>query len=43
MNVQSESSEIIGGFKPLDVKKYIQPIYDQFSELFTEIFPDPVY
>ena len=38
MSVQSDSSELVGGFKPVDLRHIVLPIYQLFIDLFTASF-----
>lgn len=38
MNQQSDSADLLGGFKPVDLKFVIGPIRKEFEELFSEYF-----
>jgi midasin len=39
MSVQSDSSELVGGFKPVEVRGLAMPIYTSFVSLFRTTFP----
>ncbi|TPX46650.1 hypothetical protein SeMB42_g02317 [Synchytrium endobioticum] len=36
---QSDSTDLLGGFKPVDSHQIIQPLYERFQELFSRTFP----
>lgn len=38
MNQQSDSSDLLGGFKPVDLKTVVAPIRQEFEHLFTKTF-----
>ncbi|XP_071957015.1 midasin-like [Antedon mediterranea] len=38
MNQQSDSADLLGGYKPLDIKQLITPIRQQFEENFVKMF-----
>ncbi|XP_053396218.1 midasin-like isoform X2 [Mercenaria mercenaria] len=38
MNQQSDSADLLGGFKPVDVKHIIKPFYEDFELLFCKSF-----
>ncbi|BET00740.1 ATPase family associated with various cellular activities (AAA) [Nesidiocoris tenuis] len=38
MNQQSDSSDLLGGFKPVDVRQTIQPLREEFESLFRSLF-----
>lgn len=38
MNQQSDSADLLGGFKPVEVKRIVGPIKREFEELFQEFF-----
>ncbi|XP_047493219.1 LOW QUALITY PROTEIN: midasin-like [Penaeus chinensis] len=38
MNQQSDSSDLLGGFKPVDLKTVVTPIRQEFEHLFTKTF-----
>ncbi|XP_030747857.1 midasin-like isoform X2 [Sitophilus oryzae] len=46
MNQQSDSADLLGGFKPVDLKLIITPIKNEFYELFSDFFkiePNKLY
>ncbi|XP_076077814.1 midasin-like isoform X3 [Mytilus galloprovincialis] len=38
MNQQSDSSDLLGGFKPVDIKHVVKPFHEDFEILFCETF-----
>nr|CCA19393.1 hypothetical protein CaO19.12161 [Albugo laibachii Nc14] len=38
LNIQSESSDLIGGYKPVELALIVRPLYLQFVDLFTSTF-----
>ncbi|GAB1601935.1 midasin-like [Argonauta hians] len=38
MNQQSDSTDLLGGFKPVDLKMVVKPFKDSFEELFCKTF-----
>ena len=38
MNQNTDSSDLLGGFKPVDLKYLLKPIYEQFLSVFLELF-----
>ena len=38
MNQNTDSSDLLGGFKPVDLKYLLKPIYEQFLQVFLELF-----
>ena len=38
MNQNTDSSYLLGGFKPVDLKYLLKPIYEQFLSVFLELF-----
>ncbi|TKA79762.1 hypothetical protein B0A49_02655, partial [Cryomyces minteri] len=39
LSQQSESSDLLGGFKPVNVRSLVIPMKDEFDELFHSVFP----
>uniref|UniRef100_A0A8D8Q4I7 Midasin n=1 Tax=Cacopsylla melanoneura TaxID=428564 RepID=A0A8D8Q4I7_9HEMI len=39
MNQQSDSTDLLGGFKPIDFKLKMKPLRDSFESLFRQTFP----
>lgn len=39
MNQQSDSADLIGGFKPVEMKTIVAPVRQEFEELFAATFP----
>ena len=38
MNQNTDSSDLLGGFKPVDIKFLLKPVYELFLEVFTSLF-----
>jgi midasin len=38
MNQNTDSSDLLGGFKPVDVKFLLKPIYENFLSIFRKLF-----
>ena len=38
MNRNTDSSDLLGGFKPVDIKFLLRPIYEKFLSLFKFLF-----
>jgi midasin len=38
MNQNTDSSDLLGGFKPVDLKYLLKPIYENFLSIFLELF-----
>jgi len=38
MNQNTDSADLMGGFKPVDLKYLLKPIYELFLSLFTNLF-----
>jgi midasin len=38
MNQNTDSSDLLGGFKPVDIKFILKPVYEDFLSLFTTSF-----
>ena len=38
LNQNTDSADLLGGFKPVDLKYLLKPIYDNFLQLFTSLF-----
>jgi midasin len=38
MNQNTDSSDLLGGFKPVDLKFLLKPIYENFLQVFKEEF-----
>ena len=34
MSQQSDSTDLLGGFKPVDIKQLVKPVREQFEKLF---------
>lgn len=39
LNQNTDSADLLGGFKPVDLKYILKPIYESFLHLFTTLFP----
>ncbi len=39
MNQNTDSSDLLGGFKPVDLKFLLKPVYEQFLFVFKNEFP----
>ena len=40
LNQNTDSADLLGGFKPVDFKYLLKPIYENFRDLFTNLLPD---
>lgn len=38
MNQNTDSADLMGGFKPVDLKYLLKPIYELFLSVFTTMF-----
>ena len=38
MNQQTDSADLLGGFKPVDLKYLLKPLYERFLSLFKNVF-----
>jgi len=38
MNQNTDSSDLLGGFKPVDVKFLLKPVYEFFLSIFRKLF-----
>ena len=38
MNQNTDSSDLLGGFKPVDIKFLLKPVYEHFLKLFKEAY-----
>ena len=38
MNQNTDSSDLLGGYKPVDLKHITKPLFDKFIELFSSVF-----
>ena len=38
LNIQSDSSELLGGFKPVDTRQLVVPLFSEFLQLFEDTF-----
>jgi midasin len=38
MNQNTDSSDLLGGFKPVDIKFLLKPVYEMFLDLFKSTF-----
>jgi len=38
LNQNTDSADLLGGFKPVDLKYLLKPIYENFLTLFTTLF-----
>lgn len=43
LNMQSESADLIGGFKPIELRQLALPLYDSFLNLFEKVLDKNVY
>ena len=39
MNSNTDSSDLLGGFKPVDLKFLLKPVYELFLQVFKSCFP----
>ena len=38
LNIQSDSSELLGGYKPVELREIARPLYHEFLDLFQDTF-----
>lgn len=43
LNMQSESGDLIGGYKPIELRQLAVPLYESFIRLFESLFEIEVF